>query len=245
MKMDPRSSSNMRISYGDGSNKVKAEPVTRVSASVSTLSSRAQHGGRTRSEPLAPHILPSKTRCDARPTRASVPASQKHDTDHATGQSPALPKSKPPEIHFAVLGAEGSGKSTFVQCALDLKKPATSPVSSKKMSLEGDVFLISLAEVPMEEIEVVGDQIYWPDMLEDVEMPQVDGILVVCDVTERRSVKDIPKLLGEFIALPVVRRWIKGPLYRYFRVTSRRAPPVKPRHSHYPHYIPCLLGRIY
>jgi len=205
--MDPRNPSNMRKSYGDGSNKVKAEPGTRGSASASissTPSSWPYYGDS--SEPLVPHVLPSKTRSDARSIRASVPASQKHQSDHATGQSTALPKSKPPEIHFAVLGAEGSGKSTFVRCALDLKKPATSPVSSKKMSLEGDVFLISLAEVPMEEIEVVGDQIYWPDTLEDVEMPQVDGILVVCDVTERRSVKDIPKLLGESIALPIMRR---------------------------------------
>jgi len=198
--MDPRDSGNMRKSYGDGPNKSKVEPGTRasVSASISsTSSSRPHYGDRTRSEPFITQISPSKTRFDARPTRASAPVSQKPHSDYATGHATPPSKPKPPEIHFAVLGAEGSGKSTFVRCALDLKKPATSPISSKKMSLEGDVFLISLLEVPMEEIEVVGDQIYWPDMLEDVEMPQVDGILVVCDVTERRSVKDIPKLLGE------------------------------------------------
>ncbi|MCJ1246294.1 hypothetical protein MMC30_003500 [Trapelia coarctata] len=197
--MDPRNSSNMRKTYGDGSNKSKVEPGNRASASASvssTSSSRPHYGDRTRSEPLVTQVSPSKTRFDARTTRASAPVSQKHHLDHAAGQATPSPKLKHPEIHFAVLGAEGSGKSTFVRCALDLKKPATSPVSSKKMSLEGDVFLISLIEVPMEEIEVVGDQIYWPDMLEDVEMPQIDGVLVVCDVTERRSVKDIPKLLA-------------------------------------------------
>lgn len=94
------------------------------------------------------------------------------------------------------------------------------------MSLEGDVFLISLVEVPMEEVEVVGDQIYWPDMLEDAEMPQVDGVLVVCDVTERRSVKDIPKLLGEFAMLSAAKMIDQGSSYHYVKIKPRRALPV-------------------
>ncbi|MCJ1381805.1 hypothetical protein MMC17_004916 [Xylographa soralifera] len=100
-----------------------------------------------------------------------------------------------PELNFAVIGSEGSGKSTFIRCALDLKKPAASPVSSKKMSLEGDVFLIKLVEIPINTLEVVADRICWPEILGQEVVPRIDGVLALYDVTERQSIRKIPKLL--------------------------------------------------
>ncbi|MCJ1433150.1 hypothetical protein MMC27_002509 [Xylographa pallens] len=109
-----------------------------------------------------------------------------------------------PELNFAVVGSEGSGKSTFIRCALDLKKPATSSVSSKKMSLEGDVFLIKLVEIPINTLEVVADRICWPEVLGQEVVPRIDGVLALYDVTERQSIRNIPKLLGEFVAIAAV-----------------------------------------
>ncbi|MCJ1418974.1 hypothetical protein MMC32_005325 [Xylographa parallela] len=108
---------------------------------------------------------------------------------------PSISTMAMPELNFAVVGCEGSGKSTFIRCALDLKKPATSPVSSKKMSLEGDVFLIKLVEIPINTVEVVAERICWPEFLGQEVVPRIDGVLALYDVTERQSIRNIPKLL--------------------------------------------------
>jgi hypothetical protein len=192
----------MRRSYAEGSHKPKAEPGVQASASTSvpsTTSSRPSHGTRTRSEPFITQPEPLKAKKDPRSNRASVPAARRQQNDSTPTQGTSTSYTAPPQLNFAVLGEEGSGKSTFVRCALDLKKPAISPKSSKKMSLEGDLFLISLVEVPMDEVEVVGDQIKWPGELEDIEMPHIDGVLMVCDATDRMSVKHIPKFLGKLL----------------------------------------------
>ena len=106
-----------------------------------------------------------------------------------------------PELNFAVVGSEGSGKSTFIRCALDLKKPAASPLSSKKMSLEGEVFLIKLVEIPINALEVVAERICWPETLEQEVVPRIDGVLALYDVTERQSIRKISKLLGKLDAI--------------------------------------------
>jgi GTPase SAR1 family protein len=110
------------------------------------------------------------------------------------------------ELRFVVVGAEGSGKTTFIRYALDLKKPMQGPVASKKMSLEGDVFLISLMEIQLDDVDTTADNtICWPDsVIEGVNegvnegiSPPVNGVLVLYDVSERSSLAGIPSLLSE------------------------------------------------
>lgn len=102
------------------------------------------------------------------------------------------------EVTLAVLGAAKTGKSTFVQCALDLKKPAVSPASTKKVSLEGETSVLRLIELPIEEVGVAKNQeIDWPEKLGDQVMPRIDGALVLYDVTNQDSIAQVPSMLGE------------------------------------------------
>ena len=103
------------------------------------------------------------------------------------------------EVTLAVLGAAKAGKSTFVQCALDLKKPAISPTSTKKVSLEGVTSILRLVELPISEMVVTENQkIGWPEKVGDQAMPDIDGALLLYDVTNQDSMNQIPDILSEF-----------------------------------------------
>ncbi|MCJ1403974.1 hypothetical protein MMC11_007198 [Xylographa trunciseda] len=198
--MESRKSKKTR-SYGEAPHRPRTEALTGVSTASST-SSRPLPRDRTHSEPVIPQSS-TKVSYDAKPSRVqdsrvTSPTIRRHQTTTIVERSKNLPSTSTmamPELSFAVVGSEGSGKSTFIRCALDLKKPATSPVSSKKMSLEGDVFLIKLVEIPINTLEVLADQIRWPDLLDQEVVPRIDGVLALYDVTERQSIRNIPKLL--------------------------------------------------
>lgn len=103
------------------------------------------------------------------------------------------------EVNIAVLGAAKTGKSTFVQCALDLKKPATAPASTKKVSLEGTVSLLRLLEFQLEEVEIAADQsIDWPSFVDSQEAPRIDGVLLLYDVMNKKSIARLPNFLSKF-----------------------------------------------
>ena len=104
------------------------------------------------------------------------------------------------EITLAVLGAAKAGKSTFVQCALDLKKPATSAASTKKVSLDGVTTVLRLVELSIDEVGVTKNhEIEWPQKVGDQATPHIDGALLVYDVTNLHSIAQIPNMLSEFI----------------------------------------------
>ena len=113
------------------------------------------------------------------------------------------PRSSPhsptmPELRFVVVGSKASGKSTFIQRALDLKKPASSILSCKKMSLEGRVFLINLVELQLDDIEVNENAVInWPLKPGKMEPLNVDGVVALYDVTRQESITRIPNLLSE------------------------------------------------
>lgn len=103
-----------------------------------------------------------------------------------------------PEVNVAVLGASGVGKSTFVQCALDLKQPASSLVSSKKVSLEGVLIRIKLLEIQLSDVEISENQrIKWPQKLGEQNTPRIDGALALYDVMDKGSISRIPEVLSE------------------------------------------------
>ncbi len=103
------------------------------------------------------------------------------------------------EVTLAVLGAAKAGKSTFVQCALDLKKPASSPTSTKRVSLEGVTSILRLVELPISEVGITKHQeIEWPETTSGQNTPQIDGALLLYDVTNRNSIAQIPNMLSEF-----------------------------------------------
>jgi hypothetical protein len=101
-----------------------------------------------------------------------------------------------PQVTLAVLGAQGVGKSTFIQNSFDMRSPSPSAFAVKKMSLDDVVYLVRLVEMPLDAIAITeSNRIKWPKSLKGVEVPPVDGVLALYDVTNQQSINGIPDLL--------------------------------------------------
>ncbi|KAI9665976.1 MAG: hypothetical protein M1821_003911 [Bathelium mastoideum] len=117
--------------------------------------------------------------------------------------SPTKPGQSSPmqEINIGVLGTAHVGKSTFMQGVLDLKTPPTpnAPMSARKMSLDGRVYVVRLFELGFDQVEFGGNEedenIVWPEKVGDLVMPKVDGTLVLYDVTNQKSLAEVPGVL--------------------------------------------------
>lgn len=106
------------------------------------------------------------------------------------------------EVTLAVLGANQAGKSTFVQCALDLKRPSMSPSATKKVSLEGVVSVLRLLEIQIGDITINAERdVVWPRTIGGQSTPQVDGALVLYNVMDQQSLTRVPNVLSEFAGL--------------------------------------------
>lgn len=103
------------------------------------------------------------------------------------------------EITLAVLGDIGVGKSTFIQCALDLKNNATSLSSIKKVSLDRVVSVLRLVEFRLQDLQFSEDcSVCWPTIIGNQSIPRIDGTLVLCDVMEKSSMFNIDRILSKF-----------------------------------------------
>jgi|SRR2546423_1598706 len=106
-----------------------------------------------------------------------------------------------PQVTIVILGAQGVGKSTFIQNSFDLRSPSTSAFVVKKMSLDDVVYLVRLVEITLDDIVLTnGNQIRWPKTLKGVELPPVDGVCALYDVTNQDSITGIPDLLRESLS---------------------------------------------
>lgn len=103
------------------------------------------------------------------------------------------------EINIAVIGAEGVGKSTFVQRVLDLPYLPPSQATERKIPVDGNVYLVRLLELPIDDLDIDDeDPVTWPDTIEDKVMPRVDGALTLYNVKDRSSLENIPEMLSEW-----------------------------------------------
>ncbi|EME48582.1 hypothetical protein DOTSEDRAFT_67582 [Dothistroma septosporum NZE10] len=112
-----------------------------------------------------------------------------------------------PEVNIAIIGAEGVGKSTFIQKALELPDLPPSQSAERKIPIDGSVYLVRLLELPIDNIEINDDEtINWPDTIEDKMMPRVDGALALYDVKDKASIEDLPEMLDAITkaSLPTV-----------------------------------------
>ncbi|KAM0094727.1 hypothetical protein ACP6JD_001795 [Aspergillus fumigatus] len=102
-----------------------------------------------------------------------------------------------PHLTIAVVGQEKAGKSTFIRSALDMKNPLSSRSTTKKMSLDGTVYLVRFVEISTKEITVGSNgELAWPRIGNDVTSPKViDGVLVLHDVTQPESLSELTGLL--------------------------------------------------
>ena len=99
------------------------------------------------------------------------------------------------QINLAVLGAQGVGKSTFIQHALDIRKPTNGPVSSSKVALSSVTYRFQLLELDLNDIDYTARQIKWPKYINSQLVPPIDGVLCLYDITDQESIAEIPELL--------------------------------------------------
>ena len=100
------------------------------------------------------------------------------------------------DITVAVIGEASTGKSTFIRCALDLKRPMTGTSATKKVSLEGEVSALRLLEVQISALAMLSDE----DTSQAVgglgqTMDHLDGALLMYDITNKESIRSIPQIL--------------------------------------------------
>ena len=138
---------------------------------------------------------------------SSSPNDHCHDSAVDAGTSRSIQTQlcgdeQPREITVAVLGEPNTGKSTFIQCALDLKRQMTSPSATKKVSLEGEVSTLRLLEVPISDLQISDeDGLRMPIKVGGQEVFHVDGALLIFDVMNKATTECIPKLLGKYLPI--------------------------------------------
>ncbi|KAL8767419.1 MAG: hypothetical protein Q9209_006067 [Squamulea sp. 1 TL-2023] len=92
-----------------------------------------------------------------------------------------------PQVALAVVGTPGSGKSTFIQHALDLKKLPTAAVSSKKVSLEGVVSLLRIHEFNVHDIDLtIGGTPQWPHLNGEETTSPINGTMVIYSISDAK-----------------------------------------------------------
>lgn len=101
------------------------------------------------------------------------------------------------EINIGVLGADGAGKTTFVERLLELKASPTSAFSARKMAIDGTVYLVRLVEINFDNIGIGDDDcITWPDTIDDLATPRIDGAFTMYDIMDQESLSEVPAILS-------------------------------------------------
>ncbi|KAL9123648.1 MAG: hypothetical protein Q9217_006939, partial [Psora testacea] len=152
------------------------------------VSSRLPNTERVKSTPLVPQVplLQSSERS---------PVNDQH-TIASNHQGSVTGDDKVQVVTIVVLGSAGVGKSTFIQCALDLEKTAASPISCKKVALEGSISVVRLVELDVQDVDIVDNSLQWPETVEDHILPPIDGALLLYDIVDPSSIDPLPKLLS-------------------------------------------------
>jgi hypothetical protein len=115
----------------------------------------------------------------------------------------SIPDEGLPQVTLVILGAQGVGKSTFIQNSFDLRSPSNSAFEVKKMSLDDVVYLVRLVEISLDDVVVTGSNgIKWPKSLKGFDLPPIDGVLALYDVTNQESITGIPDILRWSPSLP-------------------------------------------
>ncbi|KAL3472887.1 ras guanine nucleotide exchange factor domain-containing protein [Aspergillus californicus] len=107
-----------------------------------------------------------------------------------------------PHVSIAVVGGDQVGKTTFIQSALEMKNPLSGS-TTKKMSLDGTVYVVRLLEVHADEISQGSNGMFkWP-LLGNDSPPTVNGALVLHDATRPTSELETLRMIDILTAASV------------------------------------------
>jgi GTPase SAR1 family protein len=117
------------------------------------------------------------------------------DPETASGASDDTPVLS--DLTFAVLGARGVGKSTFIRRALGLPDATAPQACTRRWTIDGTAYLVRFLEMSFNDVQI-GDRhhIKWPETVHDMATPRVDGALTLYDVTSQDSLARVPEMLN-------------------------------------------------
>ncbi|KAJ4380962.1 hypothetical protein N0V86_003309 [Didymella sp. IMI 355093] len=130
-------------------------------------------------------------------------ASQADEThSHSTSSSPSPNSDDAPvlsDLNFAVLGARGAGKSTFIRRALGLPDATAPAECRRKWTIDGTPYLVRFFEMSFNDVQI-GDRhhIKWPETTHDMATPRIDAAITLYDVTSQDSLARVPDILSIF-----------------------------------------------
>lgn len=102
-------------------------------------------------------------------------------------------------FNIAVIGANGVGKSHFIQRAMSLPRVPGPHPTTARVHIDNVPFAILLLELDLEYFDVNPErQIKWPKQVGGSIMPRVDGVLLLFDVTNRESIVELPHTQSRF-----------------------------------------------
>lgn len=101
------------------------------------------------------------------------------------------------DINIAVLGARRSGKSTFIRRALNLPDSVPPAVCTRNMTIDGGYYIVRFLEMSFNDVQI-GERnlIKWPETINDLATPRIDGAVVIYDVTSQESLPRVPEMLS-------------------------------------------------
>ncbi|KAL3454513.1 ras guanine nucleotide exchange factor domain-containing protein [Aspergillus insuetus] len=120
-----------------------------------------------------------------------------------SGNNETTPRSSFPHVSIAVVGGDKVGKTTFIQSALDMKHPLTSRSTTKKMSLDGTVYVVRLLKVHASEISLSDDgKLIWPRLAND-SPALVHGVLLLHDASRPATRLETLRTIDIFTAVSI------------------------------------------
>ncbi|KOS22585.1 Ras guanine nucleotide exchange factor A [Escovopsis weberi] len=97
---------------------------------------------------------------------------------------------------IAIIGADGAGKSTFIQRVLGQPRPPMSNASNLRFVIDSTTHMITLLELDIESFELNTIQpIQWPKQINGHIVPRVDAALILYDVKDLATLRRVPRLL--------------------------------------------------
>jgi hypothetical protein len=100
-------------------------------------------------------------------------------------------------FNIAIIGATGVGKSSFVQRVLNLSRPPITNASSMRVAVDNSTHLVTLLELDLEYFELNPTQpIQWPRQINGHIVPRVDAALLLYDVMNQESIRELPQAAG-------------------------------------------------
>ena len=103
------------------------------------------------------------------------------------------------ELNMAVIGARGSGRSTFIRRALGLPDAATTSNCSRTIAIDGSPYLVRFLEMTFDDVHLAERcAIKWPDTVHDCATPRIDAAVTLYDVTNQESLGKVPDMLSEY-----------------------------------------------